>query len=228
MTYPAMIVLFFLMLSLPILASDKPNVKASLPSYSVIMDAQLHCDDSEWKKYPWEKRKTDLSLKLAYKAWSILSNVSLTEEKREKKPEDGEHRDFKLSYHAHARLFCGEAADILEEREGRQYTTLPAMDHPTNRDDLIRAADDDRPPLEFAYHFYWKYGDLPNPPGLEGMSCIVRLEDFLKDPLKSIDLKKLCKGESKKKIAFTKKEILRVAALLKTKVNASKEKPKIK
>ena len=59
-----------------------------------------------------------------------------------------------------------------------------------------------------------KYRDQPNPPGLDGLSCLVELKDFLADPLKSIDLKKLCKSEKKSKIEFTKKEILRVAEIL--------------
>ena len=223
-----MTVFSLLVISQSALAADSPKTKVPLPHYSIILDAQLRCDNSGWNKYPWKEPSSTLSRKLAYKTLSILSGINLTEEKRENETRTEEHRDFKLNYKAHARIFCGEETDLVNVGRGELYTTLPGISHPPNRSDLITIDDNDRPPLEFAYHFFRKYDDLPNPSGLEGMACIVRLENFLKDPLKSIDLKKLCKGESKKKIAFTKKEILRVAALLKTKLIPSKEQPKNK
>lgn len=50
--------------------------------------------------------------------------------------------------------------------------------------------------------------------GFEGFSCLVKLEDFLVDPFKKVNLNKLCEGAGKKKLEFTKKEMIRVLKLL--------------
>jgi hypothetical protein len=198
-------------------SKDKKD-QIELPDYSVFMDAQLRCDNNKLNKLPWDKKYRDTT-KMAYKVWTILSDISLKEEKREIKKRSSKHRDFVLVYTGLVVLYCGQESHISDNPEGDKFITLPVIKKAFERPGFIDVVDDDNPPHEgLTYIYEFGYTDSPNEPGMEGNTCIVRLEDFLKAPLASIDLKKLCKGESKKKIEFTKKEILRVAEILKTRM----------
>ena len=60
-------------------------------------------------------------------------------------------------------------------------------------------------------------GDYPNlnRKGLEGRTCLVDINDFIKNPFNKINLKRLCEGENKKNIEKAKNELLRIASILK-------------
>lgn len=51
--------------------------------------------------------------------------------------------------------------------------------------------------------------DEPSPEAREGLACLARLEDLLKDSA-AVKIDRLCLGESKKAKEFTKKEIQRI------------------
>lgn len=214
--YSYAILIFFSLFSCLCLASEIEEAVEKLPSYSAILDAQLRCDDSALKKIAWDRRYRDV-WRLAYKTWSILSDIKLTEEKRDQKKELGVHRDFRLKYVPHARIICGESAELASEV--KEVVTLPVVVTAFKRQGFFDIYNNDEPIQERSFLHYMQYTDMPNPKGMDGLSCLVKLEDFIKDPLKSIDLKKICKGESKKKIEFTEKEILRVASILKQRMD---------
>jgi len=56
-----------LLLSCTAFSQDISKTKVALPHFSIILDAQLQCDDTVWKKYPWARRPEDISWKLAFK-----------------------------------------------------------------------------------------------------------------------------------------------------------------
>jgi len=213
------ILILCLILTNFIIQAFESNPKSDLPDFNVILSAQLRCDDNELKKIPWDKRYRDL-WKLAYKTVSIISDVELTEEVRSIKKSKERHRDFKLKYIPYGRIFCGETSEL--EKHPELVTELPVIEEAFKRPGFFDYVGDDNPVKEVTYLGYMKYRDQPNPPGLDGLSCLVELKDFLADPLKSIDLKKLCKSEKKSKIEFTKKEILRVAEILGKQTASSK------
>jgi len=190
-----------------------------LPDYQIVLNAQLKCDDSELSKIPWDKRYSAI-WKLAHKTVSILSDVQLSEEIRVQKKKIGRHRDFKLQYVPYGRIICGEESEI--EANPKLVVEYPVTTEASKLPGHFDIYDNDPVHHEVTYLAYMKYTDQPNPPGMDGMSCLVDLKAFLDNPLKAIDINKLCKGEKKSKIEFTKKEILRVAEIFKKQTSATK------
>lgn len=196
---------------------QKENLK--LPSYQVVLDAQLQCDDKDLKKLKWANK----GVSLATKVWTLISDLQLKEEKRTRKKPFGKTRDFVLSYKVYSIFRCGEPTRAFHGKSGTLLNAMPFMMEGWKqlgtidfRDDKLNDSDvsetDERPEVDFTVSDF--IFDEPPKPGREGFSCFVKLEDFIRSP-KAIDMDKLCKDESKSKRAATEKEIQRIRNLLK-------------
>ncbi len=200
-----------LFLTLLSIEARELNRNSDLPDFNVILSAQLRCDDSELAKIPWDKRYRDV-WKLAYKTVSILSDIQIVKDVRFHEKDNRKRQDIKFQYTPYGRIICGEQAEI--EEKAKPTVELLGIAEAYNRPGFFDIYDDNNPMRDTTYLSHMKYTDQPNPAGMDGMACLVELSNFLANPLKAIDLKKLCKGESKAKIETTKKEILRVAGVL--------------
>lgn len=192
---------------------------AVIPHFSIFINGQFKCTDSTWKNFPWDKRYRDL-WQLAYKSISVISDVEITEGPRKNiKKIQGRSRSFDSKYIAFSRILCGEKAEIENNGKGTLLRENTIISEAFERKEYLDLASDD----ELYIKDYLTYSPTPfggddptlNKKGLEGFSCLVRVDDFIKNPLGSINLKRLCEGESRKKLEFTKKEILRIADILK-------------
>jgi hypothetical protein len=189
-----------------------------IPHYSIFLEGQLKCDDSTWKNQPWDKSIFNI-WKLAYKTVSVVSDIDLKEVDRKLKnaKDKRKFRIFELKYKAYFRLICGEKIDL--NVKGKDLYDLPVIIEAFERKGYLSLSSEVPP---YTVEDYMNYsltpfgGDGPKlkAAGLEGFSCLVKLDDFLADPFKKIDLNKLCEGVSKKKLEFTKREIDRVLKLL--------------
>ena len=193
--------------------------EVTIPHYSIFTNGQFKCNDSSWKNFPWDKKYRDL-WELAYKSISIISEIETVEGPRKNiKKIQGRYRSFDSKYTAYSRILCGEKAEVENNGKGTQIRENTVITEAFERKGYLDLTSDD----ELYIKDYLNYSPTPfggddptlNKKGLEGFSCLVRVSDFVKDPLGSINLKRLCEGENKKKIEFTKKEILRVAEILK-------------
>lgn len=193
--------------------------ETAIPHFSIFINGQFKCTDSSWRNYPWDKRYRDL-WQLAYKSISVISDVEITESPRKNiKKIQGRYRNFDSKYTAYSRILCGKKAEIENNGKGTPLTENTIIEEAYKRKGYLDLGSDD----ELYIKDYLNYSPTPfggddptlNKKGLEGFSCLVRVSDFVKDPIGSIDLKRLCEGENKKNIDFTKKEIIRVAEILK-------------
>ena len=176
-----------------------------LPSYSIFLDGQFKCNDSSWKGLPWDKRNRDI-WKLAYKSVSIIGNIELKEieNKNEKIKRTEKARFFDLSYTAYAQIACTKESETSTEGNGKGVLVKeqPLIREAWQRKGFIDLVSTDDP---YAYKSYMAFsltpfgGDEPNlnRKGLEGFSCLVDIQDFIKDPFGKINIDRLCEGESK-------------------------------
>ena len=212
------VLLLMLFLIQTLLAKD-----INLPSYSIFLDGQLKCDDSGWRNLPWDKRYHYL-WQLAYKSVSIVGDVELKEvfNRPRKKKDERKYRTFDLNYTAFAQLACGKEIEIKIEKNGKG-TRVKASSYITTasqKNGFLDIESDDDPDSEL-YYMYFSLtpfgGDDPNlnRKGLEGRTCLVDINDFIKNPFNKINLKRLCEGENKKNIEKAKNELLRIASILK-------------
>jgi hypothetical protein len=192
-----------------------------IPDYSVFIQGQFKCDDSSWKKYPWDKRYRDL-WRLAYRSVSIVSDVEIIEVPRKNKNKiTGPYRNFDLKYTAYARILCGKTSDILNKGKGLFIKENAIIEAAFERKGYLDESTDDEPYAQRTYleddPTNFAGGDDPTVygKGLDGRSCLVKIDDFIKNPLEKINLNLLCKGEDIKKIKKTKNEILRITDILK-------------
>ena len=102
----------------------------SLPNlfdYSVVIDAQKKCDGTKLGKIPLAvNRKSVYSI--ASQTLAVVSDLSLKEVKRNKKPERGETRDFELRYKLYALLACGKEPQFVNGA-GNSVLELPVVEH---------------------------------------------------------------------------------------------------
>jgi hypothetical protein len=194
-----------------------------LPSYSIFLEGQFKCDDSSWKNIPWDKKYRDI-WKLAYKSVSIIGNTELKEieNKDEKLKKLGKLRSFDLSYIAYAQIACTEEIEpsIESNDKGSPMKELPLIYYSFQKNGSIDLGLNEDPYANKSYmHFSLTPfgGDEPklNRKGLQGFSCLVDVQDFIKDPFGKINIDRLCDGESKKKKEKMKKEILKIAETIK-------------
>lgn len=193
--------------------------EVEIPDYSIFIQGQFKCDDSSWKNLPWDKRYRDL-WQLAYKSVSIISDIETIEGPRKNvKKIQQRFRNFDSKYTAFARILCGEKAEVENNGIGTLIRENSIIREAFQKKGYLDLVSDD----ELYIKNYLNYSPTPfggddpalNKKGLEGFSCLVKVDDFIKDPFANINLKRLCEGENKKKIKFTQKEILRVANILK-------------
>lgn len=193
--------------------------EVAIPHYSIFTAGQFKCSDSGWKNFPWDKRYRDI-WQLAYKSISIVGNIETVEGPRKNiKKIQGRYRNFDSKYVAYSRILCGEKAEVENNGKGALLTENTIIEEAFERKGYLDLVSDDEPYAKD----YLNYSQTPfgeddptlNKKGLEGFSCLVRIDDFIKKPLGSINLKRLCKGENRAKQEFTKKEIMRIASILK-------------
>lgn len=194
--------------------------EVTLPDYSIILDGQYSCDDSAWKKIQWSENSQSY-VKLLQQTVSIVNDVQLSERQdRKKNPKDQrKYRSYELKYNAFGRIMCGKEAQIESAiaLQDRPYITTA-----WKQDDHIDLGSDGPTYKEKDYMYYSTNpfgGDDPNPSKdqIEGYSCLVKLDEFLLHPFKSIDIDKLCKGFDERQRDFTRKEILKLVEFLKNK-----------
>jgi hypothetical protein len=194
---------FFLLISNP---SYAKTTKAIIPHYQVILDAQFKCSKKDFNKIPIDPSR---EFALAPKAWSVITNLKLVEvPKRQNAPDDGESRSFDLSFTGMGYFECGEPVEGLDNPKGKQVIHYKVIELAYKKNQFLNLTNDDTSFAEGWQNFTSnvRSTDIPIKPDTMGFTCLVLLDDLLKNP-NSIDLKKLCAGESKKKIEFTKKEI---------------------
>jgi hypothetical protein len=192
-----------------------------LPSYEEILQSQLNCDSRAFDKLPWLKERD--SAHLAIKVWTLVDQVQVREEERQHIHNYGKTRSFVLSYRIYAIFRCGEPVTGFVGKQGTEASFLPFVmegwNHPgtfeIRGDSKIKKEEDneERSPFDLTVSDY--LGDEPPRLGREGFSCFVKVPDFLRSPLKSINLDQLCKGEPKTKRLTTEKEIQKIWKLLK-------------
>jgi hypothetical protein len=218
MELPVKIFFFICFLIQPLYSKE-----IELPHYSIFTNGQFKCDDSGWRNLPWDKRYHYL-WQLAYKSVSIVGNVELKEvfNRPRKKKDERKYRAFDLNYTAYAQLACGKEIEVKIEKSNKGIPIKESWYITTawQRDNFLDIESDDDPDSDKFYMYFSLTpfgGDEPklNRKGLEGLTCLVDINDFIKNPFSKIDLKRLCEGEKKNKTEQVKKEILRIADTLK-------------
>ena len=210
------LIVFFLFWNLTGFA--KTDDQTELPSYQKILDAQFHCNKKEYESLHF--RQDNAYSELATKVWTIVDEVHLSEEFRQMHPKFGKTRDFVLDYTIYGIVRCGEITKAFKGKRGTVFKTLPVLRPAWKLQGKIELGSDNihndeeynpRPEIDLTVSDY--LGDEPEKAGREGFSCFVRLKDFIQSP-KSLDIDKLCHGESKSKRLAAEKEIQRIWNLL--------------
>ena len=201
-----------LILSSSLLVSSVLQPKP-IPHYQEIIDAQFGCDKNKFNRFGFDPSR---GFKLAPKAWSVISGLKIEEIKPLEKP--APNRRFDISFRGISYFECGQTVKGIDTIDGIVINNKATLGNRYNKPQYIDFIKD--PTYDSSFEGWALFlqndrtTDVISPSDTMGFTCLVTLDQFLKNS-NSIDLDKLCAGESKEKREFTKKEIAKAIEILK-------------
>lgn len=190
-----------------ILSAVSSSYATELPDYRQVIDAQYKCDRKVFEQFPWEKKLEKGRTGLAVGVVGVISDLKITEIKP--RISDRVNRTFKLTYTGFAEIDCRIGQMPGSKRvKGQRIEMAIAVEGALADPGYFTIFDASEPGLPELGPQYIHSMNAPEgwPDKGEGMNCLVKLEDLLKNP-GLIPIDRICAGNTPAEIASTKKEI---------------------